>query len=93
MQVGPIHQRSPVVLDGQAEWETWLEGDEGEVMVFEESIDRPDLVPKKVVSCARKPVRPIVVFRAIRALTVTRAVTGRTRLSARWLPKRSDFDN
>ena len=47
-QVGPIHQRSPVILDGNAEWETWLEGDQGEVMVFEEPIDRPELVAKKV---------------------------------------------
>ena len=42
--VADIHDRSPVILDSPAEWETWLEGDQGEVMVFEEPIDRPDLV-------------------------------------------------
>lgn len=38
---------SPVILDGEAEWETLLEGDQGEVMVFEEPIDRPDLVAQQ----------------------------------------------
>ena len=47
-EVAPIHQRSPVILDTPADRETWLEGSQDDVMLFEQSIDRPDLVSERV---------------------------------------------
>lgn len=47
-QVSPIHQRSPVILDSPAERETWLEGDQNDVMLLVQPIDRPDLVSQRV---------------------------------------------
>ncbi len=48
--VAEIHHRSPVILDTPAERETWIEGDKDDVMLFEQAIDRPDLVSERVES-------------------------------------------
>ena len=46
--VAGIHPRSPVILDSPAERDTWLEGDQTDVELFEQAIDRPDLVSQRV---------------------------------------------
>ena len=47
-QVGPIHDRMPVILDSEGAWALWLEGDRSDAMALCQSGDTPELSDSRV---------------------------------------------
>ena len=47
-QVAPIHARMPVILDDQAKWDAWLNGNTDDARMLCEPGETPDLSASKV---------------------------------------------